>query len=555
MGLRHNPYLYPFRPYRNKDLPNLPPSPSPSSSVQRPPTPISIIVINNYDEERGEEGEVSWEERKEEPEELNEKEKARKHNEAQKKRQMYREAIQRGAKAGAKKKSDNFEIQSNLSTRFEDVGGYATVKAQLYQILDMYKNYEKYEKHGARIPKGLLLEGSPGNGKTLLARAMAGESGLNFVSVSGSQFQEMYVGVGSSRIRELFQLARENVPCIVFIDEIDALGRRRSGGGERTGGSGDSERDSTLNELLVQLDGFTPNEGVFVMMATNRADMLDPALLRSGRTDKRVCLPLPDETTRREILRIHGKNKQFLGVTEEDMVEDTASCSGAEIENYLNEAILHALLHNRTQIEPIDLNVAWDAIQYGTLSENAIFSHQMKTQIAVHELGHAWLGMASNLTQVRSIRMNWRNPYTPAITRFESSSMDNGLHTREFLINQIMVLLGGRLAEELVYGKDAISTGAKNDLIQAELLSQRMVYEFGIKLEKKKGKWVSSNSFGERAKNKLNNQQNAIMNYAYEEATKRLNTTQALHFIHHFTPILIQRESLNGLDMYSFVAL
>jgi cell division protease FtsH len=515
MGYKKNPYKNPFIPYWMKYQPSLP------SKVEGGPS--IIILVNEAREDDGIETPLQGKMRE--------------------KHQAYLESI-RNAPVSRVSKSENFEIQKNISFRFSQIGGYENVKAQLYQIIDMYQNQTKYKKHGARIPKGILLEGPPGNGKTLLARAMAGECGMNFLAVSGSQFQEMYVGVGAARIRELFKLANNNKPCIIFLDEIDALGKKRSD--SRSGA--DSERDSTYNELLVQMDGFQDSDGIFLMMATNRADMLDPALLRPGRTDKRITIHLPDVATRREILRIHSKNKAFESdVEEEKMVEDTAGCSGAEIENYLNEAILHALLQNRTQISISDLEMALDSIQHGYLVEKSEFSLVMKERIAVHELGHAWLGLNTTFyDNLHSIRINLHNVKNPAYTKFESKNVDKGIQTREYLMEQLMILLGGRIAEQLFYGIGSFSTGAQTDLNMAEQLTRYMVYDCGMTMLP--NELMLPHSIGEHAKKRLDKQQHALIEYAYKEGKKRMKSG-GLEFIQYFIPILLERGKLNASEM------
>jgi ATP-dependent Zn protease len=279
------------------------------------------------------------------------------------------------------KKSENFEVVSNSSISFKDIGGYQNVKAELAQCVDLLKNYTKYQGYNVRIPKGLILEGPPGNGKTLIAKALAGEAGVGFISVSGAQFQEKYVGVGSSRIRELFNLAKTHIPCIIFIDEIDAVGRARSGDGEQS----TSERDSTLNELLVAMDGFKTTPGIFLVGATNRADLLDPALTRPGRIDKRIFIGNPDETTRKSVIGIHIDGKPHDNtVVCDDLAELTTGLSCAQIENLLNEAMLNALRNDRNVMNDQDIDHIMNKMMVGWQPSEHQFTPDIIDHIAIH---------------------------------------------------------------------------------------------------------------------------------------------------------------------------
>jgi cell division protease FtsH len=373
------------------------------------------------------------------------------------------------------KKSDHFEVTSNCLTTFKDVGGYSAVKLELEQCVDILKNHTKYAKYNVRIPKGLILEGPPGTGKTLLAKALAGEARTSFIAVSGAQFQEMYVGVGASRVRELFDLAKKNIPCIIFIDEIDALGRKRSGEKE----SSTTERDNTLNELLVSLDGFKNISGVFLIGATNRADLLDPALLRPGRIDKRVYIGLPDEETRRSIVNIHSRGKPTDGsIPQEDLVEQTAGLSGAQIENLLNEALLNALRDNREFYTKMDVDVVMNKILVGWQPMEHKFTDNMIEHIIIHEMGHAVLAcVAKNHAKMRKVVINLSAPTTPGYTMFESNTAN--IHTRESLFEHLMILLGGRIAEEIFY-EESVSTGALNDFEEAHKLAEKMIVYYGM---------------------------------------------------------------------------
>jgi cell division protease FtsH len=327
-----------------------------------------------------------------------------------------------------------------------------------------------------RIPKGMILEGDPGNGKTMLAKGFAGEANVAFIAVSGSQFQEKYVGVGSSRIRELFELAKKNVPCIVFIDEIDALGRKRSGDGE----SSSSERDSTLNELLVALDGFKSNTGIFLMGATNRADLLDSALTRPGRIDKKITINFPDSSTREEILKIHLKGKPYNleKICLSDLVEMTAGFSGAQIENILNEAMLRSLRENRQIIENADLENVIGKMLVGWQPSEHFLSKDMIDRIVVHEMGHTVIGFLSKYhSKLKKVVINLSSPKSPGYTMFENNNAP--LHTKEGLFEHLMILLAGRIAEELFFNFST-TTGCSDDLNKAGELAESMIVDYGM---------------------------------------------------------------------------
>ena len=374
-----------------------------------------------------------------------------------------------------KKKSDNFEIVEDSGVDFRDVGGYDVIKAELEQCIDLLRNHTKYARFNVRTPKGLIFEGLPGNGKTLIAKALAGEAQTNFIAVSGAEFQDKYVGVGPQKIRELFALATENIPCIIFIDEIDALGRVRS----RDGESASAERDNTLNELLVALDGFKNTSGVFVIGATNRADLLDPALIRPGRIDKRIYIGNPDEKTRAAILKIHSLGKPRDSVIKDiELVEMTEGFSGAQIENMLNEAMLNALRLGREEFGREDLEVVCNKMLVGWQPTEHEFTSDIIDHIAIHEMGHAIVGLLSkHHSKVTKVIINLSAPSSPGYTVFESSS--SNIYTREALFEHLMILLGGRIAEEQFWGV-SVTTGAINDFEEVLKLAHKMITYYGM---------------------------------------------------------------------------
>jgi len=384
--------------------------------------------------------------------------------------------FEKALSGGKKTKSDNFEVIKKSPYNFSHVGGYSSIKDELEQCVDLLTNFSKYSKFNVRVPKGLIFEGPPGNGKTLLAKALAGEAKTGFIAVSGSQFQEMYVGVGSSRIRELFQLAEKNIPCIIFIDEIDALGRNRGSTSEMSS----VERDNTLNELLVSLDGFKTKAGVFLIGATNRVDLLDPALTRPGRIDKKIYIGNPDEEARRAIINIHSEGKpRDKSIINDDLVEITNGFSAAQIENLLNEAMLNALRYNREEFTHDDLDVVYNKVLVGWQPSEHIFTEEMLDKITIHEMGHVIIGLlAKNHSKVKKVIINLSSPNSPGYTLFEKSK--SNIYNRDTLFEHLMILLSGRIAEELFYGPSAVSTGAISDFEEALALASKMITYYGM---------------------------------------------------------------------------
>jgi cell division protease FtsH len=371
----------------------------------------------------------------------------------------------------------NFEIIKNSKYSFKDVGGYDKIKTELLQSADMLINFEKYKKYNVRTPKGIIFEGPPGNGKTLMAKGFSGEINVSFIPVSGSEFSEKYVGVGASRVRELFKLANKHKPCIIFIDEIDAVARKR--GNDMV--NSNSEKDQTLNQLLINLDGFKSSDGIFVIGATNRIDLLDPALVRPGRIDKNIYIGNPDSKTREEIIKIHLNGKPIdTSILLSHIVEITGGFSGAQIENLLNEAMLYALRENRELILLNDLEFITNRIMAGWQATENKYSDDIINRIIVHEMGHAIIGFFSaEHSNLVKVTLNLWSPKTPGYTVFENQDEDVNIYTKNGLISHLMVLLGGRVAEEIFYGY-SVTTGAKQDLEQAYSLAQNMILHYGM---------------------------------------------------------------------------
>jgi cell division protease FtsH len=341
------------------------------------------------------------------------------------------------------------------------------------------KNADRFTALGAKIPKGVLLVGPPGTGKTLLAKAVAGEAGVPFFSISGSEFVEMFVGVGASRVRDLFEQAKTNAPCIIFIDEIDAVGRQRGAGM----GGGNDEREQTLNQLLTEMDGFEGNTGIIIIAATNRADVLDAALLRPGRFDRQVVVDRPDFGGRAEILNVHARGKTLGKDVDLDRIaRRTPGFTGADLANLLNEAAILAARRNLTEIAMDEINDAIDRILAGPEKKDRVMSEKRKELVAYHESGHAIVGaLMPDYDPVQKISIIPRGN-AGGLTWFTPSEerMDSGLYSRAYLQNQMAVALGGRVAEEIIYGEDEVTTGASNDLQQVARVAKQMVTRFGM---------------------------------------------------------------------------
>jgi cell division protease FtsH len=360
------------------------------------------------------------------------------------------------------------------STTFEDVAGYSGVKQEISEVVDFLKTPARFKEIGAKIPKGVLLVGPPGTGKTLLARAVAGEAGVPFMSVSGSDFMEMFVGVGASRVRDLFQTARKQAPAIVFVDEIDSIGRKRGAGL----GGGHDEREQTLNQMLSEMDGFDTSEGVVMIAATNRPDILDPALLRPGRFDRQIVVPLPDLEERLPILQVHCKGKRMKPDVDLTVVaRGTPGMSGADLANLVNEAALHAVRRDSLDIEMVDFESARDRVLLGQRRDSMVLSDAEKERIAYHEGGHAVLAYV--LEHADPVHKVTILPTGMALGVTHQLPMEERhIHSRQYIEDALCVRMGGRVAELLVYGD--LSTGAANDLVGNTELARKMVREWGM---------------------------------------------------------------------------
>lgn len=456
------------------------------------------------------------------------------------------------------------QMEPQTQVTFGDVAGIDQAKLELSEVVDFLKNADRFTAVGAKIPKGVLLVGPPGTGKTLLARAVAGEAGVPFFSISGSEFVEMFVGVGASRVRDLFEQAKANAPCIVFIDEIDAVGRQRGAGL----GGGNDEREQTLNQLLTEMDGFEGNTGIIIIAATNRPDVLDAALLRPGRFDRQVVVDRPDYAGRLEILNVHARGKTLAkDVDLEKIARRTPGFTGADLSNLLNEAAILAARRNLTEISMDEVNDAIDRVLAGPEKKDRVMSEKRKELVAYHEAGHALVGALmpdydpvqkiSIIPRGRAGGLTW---FTPSEDR-----MDSGLYSRSYLQNQMAVALGGRIAEEIIFGEEEVTTGASNDLQQVARVARQMVTRFGmsdrlgpVALGRQQGNMflgrdiAAERDFSEETASAIDDEVRNLVEQAYRRAKAVLTNNR--HVLDTLAGMLIEKETVDAEELQELLA-
>jgi cell division protease FtsH len=443
---------------------------------------------------------------------------------------------------------NDIDVESQIKTRFEDVQGIDSAKDELEEIVDFLKQPEKYFGTGAKIPKGALLTGKPGTGKTLLARAIAGESSVPFIQCSGSSFVEMFVGVGAKRVREVFEIARENEPCIIFIDEIDAIGKKRS----INGFASNDEREQTINQLLTEMDGFDNTSQIVVIGATNRIDVLDDALLRPGRFDRKIQVSLPDVHGREEILKVHSKDKLLsVDVSLRDLAKQTTGFSGADLANVMNECAIRAVRDGKSgMITPDIVEDVYQRIVVGAKGNRSV-SGARKARVAYHEAGHAIIGvLMREYDEVRKVSILPRGD-AGGVTYFQPSTDDIGMYTKDYLLSQIKVALGGHAAEEIVYGRDHVTTGASSDFQQTFNIAREMVTTYGM--SETIGKMnINSDLISPVTANHIDIEIHDIVESCYTEVKELLNTYRVK--LEHLKEILVEEEIVDGSVVYEMIA-
>ncbi len=451
------------------------------------------------------------------------------------------------------------QMEPQTQVTFGDVAGIEGAKLELSEVVDFLKNPDRFTAVGAKIPKGVLLVGPPGTGKTLLAKAVAGEAGVPFFSISGSEFVEMFVGVGASRVRDLFEQAKKNAPCIVFIDEIDAVGRQRGAGL----GGGNDEREQTLNQLLTEMDGFEGNTGIIIVAATNRPDVLDQALLRPGRFDRQVVVDRPDYSGRLQILSVHARGKTLSKDVDLDKVaRRTPGFTGADLANLLNEAAILAARRLLSEISMDEVSDAIERVMVGPEKKDRVMSEKRKRLVAYHESGHALVGaLMPDYDPVQKISIIPRGNaggltfFTPSEERMES-----GLYSRAYLQNQMAVALGGRVAEEIVYGEDEVTTGASNDLQQVARVARQMVTRFGmsdrlgpVSLGRSQGGMflgrdiAAERDFSEETAAAIDEEVSQLVAEAYRRATEVLSQNRPV--LDELAELLVEKETVDAEEL------
>ena len=443
---------------------------------------------------------------------------------------------------------NDIDVEKQIQTRFEDVQGIDSAKDELEEIVDFLREPEKFFGTGAKIPRGALLTGKPGTGKTLLARAIAGESSVPFIQCSGSSFVEMFVGVGAKRVRDVFEMARDNQPCIVFIDEIDAIGKKRS----MNGFAANDEREQTINQLLTEMDGFENDTEIVVIGATNRIDILDDALLRPGRFDRKIQVSLPDVHGREEILKVHAKDKLLgAGVSLRDLAKQTTGFSGADLANLMNECAIRAVRDGKDGIITPDITEdVYQRIVVGAKGSRSV-SGARKARVAYHEAGHAIIGvLMQEYDEVRKVSILPRGD-AGGVTYFQPSTDDVGMYTKDYLLSQIKVALGGHAAEEIVYGREHVTTGASSDFQQTFAIAREMVTTYGM--SETIGKMnINTDLISPVTSNHIDIEVHDIVENCYTEVKKLLNAYRVK--LEHLKEILVEEEIVDGSVVYGMIA-
>ncbi len=452
------------------------------------------------------------------------------------------------------------QMEPQTQVTFGDVAGIDQAKLELAEVVDFLKNADRFTALGAKIPKGVLLVGPPGTGKTLLARAVAGEAGVPFFSISGSEFVEMFVGVGASRVRDLFEQAKAQAPCIVFIDEIDAVGRQRGAGL----GGGNDEREQTLNQLLTEMDGFEGNTGIIIIAATNRPDVLDSALLRPGRFDRQVVVDRPDYAGRSEILNVHARGKTLAKDVDLDRISRrTPGFTGADLANLLNEAAILAARRSLTEISMDEVNDAIDRVLAGPEKKDRVMSEKRKTLVAYHEAGHAIVGaLMPDYDPVQKVSIIPRGN-AGGLTWFVPS--EDRLSSRSYLQNQMAVALGGRIAEELIFGDEEVTTGASSDLQQVARIARQMVMRFGmseklgpVALGRQQGNMflgrdiASERDFSEETAAVIDDEVSELVAEAYRRAKEVLVDNRQV--LDKLADMLVEKETVDSEELQELLA-